>query len=490
MPSPVDIPFRSFIDIDRNAATPIFLQIVNQLIKAIQHNRIPPNAKLPGTRQLSQLLNVHRNTVVSSYDELAAQGWLIIRPNQGAFVISSIPTSRAKVHAQSHYPKETGFSFKRSILLDNPYDFGDYTYVFNDGTPDIRLTQINDLSRVYSAAMKRKMNRKKMGYYNHEGSEYFKEQLAHYIHLSRGLNITPSNLLITRSSEMSLFIISEILLRAGDIVAIGSPGYFSANMIFQKNRALLYVIPVDQEGIDTDALRRLCEKQKVRMVYITPQHHYPTTVSLSAPRRMALLQLADRYGFAIVEEDHDYDFHYDKQPLLPLATADTGGMVVYVGSFGKSLAPGFRTGFIVAPDNLMQEMRKHLGIIDRQGDVLMEHALGEMIEEGVIHRHLKRSLKIYKERRNKIINLLDGKCSSWLSAEKPSGGLAVWATFHSPINLAKLAQHSAENQLFIPRNILYQQKGLTAMRIGFGHMNEEELEQSLRLFCETIKQLG
>jgi GntR family transcriptional regulator/MocR family aminotransferase len=125
------------------------------------------------------------------------------------------------------------------------------------------------------------------------------------------------------------------------------------------------------------------------MLYLTPHHHYPTTVALSAQSRLELLELANEYGFVILEDDYDYEFHYDKSPILPLASADTNGMVIYIGSFGKSLAPGFRTGFIVAPENLMAEMRKYLGIIDRQGDILMERALGEMIEEGEINRYLK-----------------------------------------------------------------------------------------------------
>src|SRR5690606_1956299 len=153
---------------------------------------------------------------------------------------------------------------------------------------------------------------------------------------------------------------------------VGELSYFSANMIFQKSGARIKTIPVDEEGIDTEVLQTLCAQQQIRMVYVTPHHHYPTTVSLSVQRRMELLRLANQYGFVIVEDDYDYDFCYHKQPLLPLAGADTTGMVIYVGSFGKSLAPGFRTGFIVAPHNLMREMRKYLGIIDRQGDIVME----------------------------------------------------------------------------------------------------------------------
>ena len=489
MPSPVEIPFRSFVQIDRKSASPIFLQIANACIRAIQRNILLPDTKLPGSRALGELLEVHRNTIVSAYEELAAQGWISIKPNQGSFVSAELPVLKAASAVELSYPKSTGFKFKTSSLLDNPYEQTACHYVFNDGTPDIRLTQIEDLSRIYSSNMKRKSNRRKMGYYNQDGSEYFKQQLATYLRFSRGLHISSANLLITRSTEMSLFIISEILLKPGDLVVVAKLSYFSANMIFQKNGASIRTVPVDQDGIDVNALRKICETQEIRMVYISPQHHYPTTVSLSATRRMLLLQLAQEFKFIIVEDDQDYDFHYDKQPLLPLVTNDTSGMVIYVGSFGKSLAPGFRTGFIVAPENLMLEMRKHLGIIDRQGDVLMEQALGEMIEEGAIHRHLKKSLKVYRERRDQMSAIIQDTFEGWLSIQKPSGGLACWAQFSQPVNLIQLSNRCGKHQLFLPRNILYQDPQTTAMRIGFGHLNVEEMEESMQILKSMLQQV-
>ncbi|GHE23183.1 aminotransferase-like domain-containing protein [Sphingobacterium griseoflavum] len=489
MPSPVDVPYRSFIKIDRTSNIPIYLQIANEFIKAIQRNILLVNSKLPGTRVLGQLLCTHRNTVVAAYDELAAQGWVVIQPNRGAFVSASLPTTGRNTVDRHSYPTHTGFYFQQSSLLDNPYEHGNYQYILNDGTPDIRLTQIDDLSRIYSSTIKRRGNRRKMDYYNQEGSEYFKEQLLVYLHLSRGLYVSGTNVLITRSTEMSLFIISEILLKPNDTVVVGALSYFSANMIFQKNAARIRTIPIDSEGIDTDALALLCEQIPIRMVYVSPQHHYPTTATLSEKRRIALLALAEKHGFAIVEDDQDYDFHYNKQPMLPIATADRKGMVIYVSSFGKSLVPGFRTGFIVAPENLMFEMRKHLGIIDRQGDVLMEQALGEMIEEGVIHRHLKKSLKIYKERRDHMGGILQAEFSSHLYTKAPTGGLAFWLQFKRPTNLLRLSKSCAQKGLFLPKTMLYQNKDVTGIRLGFGNLDSKELSQSLALLKSCLDNL-
>lgn len=486
MTRPVDIPFKRLIQIDKTAPTAIYLQIASELALAIQNGLLPVSTKLPGSRALSRLLEVHRNTILAVYEELHTQGWVKLVPNKGTFVMNPQPDKIRTRAGIRHYPSRTGFDFEKLSLLDNPFEYTRCNHVFTDGTPDVRLTQIDDHSRFYSASMKRRSNRKKMNYFNQEGSEYFKKQLATYLNLSRGLRISTDNLLITRSMEMSLFILAEILLRPGDMVVVGTPGYFSANMSFQKSGAQIKTIPVDKDGIETSALRQLCKQHPVRMVYITPHHHYPTTVSLHALRRKELLQLAAEFRFVIVEDDYDYDFHYDFPDMLPMAASDTEGMIIYLGSFGKSLAPGFRTGFAVAPENLMREMRKFLGIVDRQGDILMEQALGEMIEEGVIYRHLKKSLKIYGERRALMAELLRRDLGDWLQFAPPSGGLAFWTTWKRPINLMKLSVVTAQNDLFIPKTLLYQNRELCAMRIGFGHLDQKELQQCMAILKDAL----
>ena len=495
MGSPVLIPYQSFVHINRESATAVYMQIANQLINAIQRGYLIAGTQLPGTRVLSEILEVHRKTIVAVYDELDAQGWVETRPNKGTFVQGKTDSrpNRFKPYSQNtlvSYPENTGYSFEKSSLLDNPFEHSKCEYVFNDGTPDIRLTQVDHLSRLYSSSMKRKSNRRKLGYYNQDGSEYFKENLSNFLNLSRGLHISKNNVLITRSTEMSVYIISEILLKADDIVLVASLSYFSVNMIFQKSGARILQVPIDDEGIQVDAVREWCRKHRVRMLYLTPHHHYPTTVTLSAQRRIELLDLANEFGFVILEDDYDYDFHYDKSAVLPLASGDTNGMVIYVGSFGKSLAPGFRTGFIVAPENLMDEMRKYLGIIDRQGDVLMEQVLGEMIEEGEIHRHLKKSIKVYHQRRDAFTELLDKNFEGYLKFKKPSGGLAVWAEWQLPVNLLQLSNSCAKDNLFIPKTLLYQNRQLSAMRLGFGHLEEAEMQHSITILSHHVKKLS
>ncbi len=491
MSSPVKIPFLSFIQLDRNAKTPIFLQLAQQLINAIQRGYLMPGSKMPGSRTLSELLQLHRKTVIAAYDDLHHQGWIAIHPNKGAYVMDNKIKSERPYDALvslANYPTQTGYTFKQSSILDDPFEQTTCNYQFNDGVPDIRLTQVRYLSGLYSASMKRKNIHKKMSGSSSYDSMYLKEQLSNYLNSSRGLHISKNNLLITRSTEMSLYIIAQLLITPDDVVLVGELGLFTANMIFHKAGANIQTLRVDENGIDVDQLAEKLKTTKVRSVYITPHHHYPTTVTLSAQRRVQLLQLAQEYGFIIIEDDYDYDFQYEKSTVMPLASADLSGMVIYVGSFGKSLAPSFSTGFVVAPQNLINEMQKYMGILDRQGDVVMEQVLGEMIAEGDIHRHLKKSLKVYQERRNNCCALLAKHFGQQLSFEIPTGGLAIWAEWKTPISLLKLAKDCQAKDLFIPKNILYQNKNLIAMRIGFGHLTTEEMERSLGIVGRSLVQ--
>ncbi|MEC4113874.1 aminotransferase-like domain-containing protein [Myroides pelagicus] len=494
MKSSTEIPLLNFIKINKYSTTPIYLQIANQLSNAIQRNYIPKGTKLLGTRKLSELLHINRNTVVAAYQELEAQGWIITEANRGSYTCDKIKNKPEKLKATDNtlieaYPNQSGFSFNRSNILDTPYEKVNTTYFFTDGTPDNRIIQLSQLSSFYSASMKRKNNKKRLNSNSYESNTFFLENMVNYLNISRGLQISTSNILITNSSEMSIYIASEVLLNAGDKVIVADLSYFSSNMTFQNKQANVLTVPVDQQGIDVDAIEKLCEKHTVRLLYITPHHHYPTTSTLSAQRRVKLLNLSNQYGFIILEDDYDYEFHYESTPLLPLASSDKKGMVVYTGTLGLSLIPGFKLGFIIAPKNVIQEMRKHLNVINPKGDILLQQVLGELIDEGEINRYLKKSLKVYTERRNQFCDLLERYFGEAVSFQVPSGGLAVWTLWKKGINLLNLKKKALDKNLFIPKTILYQNKDITAMRLGFGHLDKEEMEVTISLLHQSMLEL-
>lgn len=490
MDSPVLVPYASFIEVDRTAATPVYLQVAHQMINAIQRGYLPDGHKMPGSRRMAGLLGLHRNTVVASYAELEAQGWISVQPSSGTYVRrGEVAKPRklgvGKAELLASYPARPGFAYRRWAQLDDPFGHSTARLAFDDGLPDPRMSHVEHLSRLLHTNMKRRRNQPQLNPRNRRNQGYYPENLANFLNLTRGLHISPSNMLVTRSQELSVYIVAETLLSPGDQVIVGDLSYFATNMILQKAGARITTVPVDQDGIDVEAVRAFCERQPLRMLYVTPHHHYPTTVTLQAARRLALLELSAQYGFIILEDDYDYDFHYEGSPLLPMASADTRGMVVYVGTFGKSLASGFRSGFIVAPAPLVNEMAKLLGIMDRYGDVLTELALGELIADGEIHRYLKKATQQYRLRRDHLAGLLAASLGDRLQFAVPAGGLAIWTAWPPDTNLLQLAQACAKHDLFLPRYLLYQSKTHSGMRLGFGSLSLDELTEAVGILSKT-----
>lgn len=195
--------------------------------------------------------------------------------------------------------------------------------------------------------------------------------MTEYLRETRGLPIQIDNVLITRGSTMGIHLAARGILQPGDVLVVGEISYGSGNLIFKNAAAKLVTVPVDEQGLDVEAIAGICETMPVRMVYVTPHHHYPTTAT-TFPAEAWPLQLAKQYGFCILEDDYDYDFHYDCNPILPLAGADADGHVVYVGSLCKAISPALRVGYVVAPAEVIEELARLRRIIDRQGDNLLE----------------------------------------------------------------------------------------------------------------------
>jgi len=311
----------------------------------------------------------------------------------------------------------------------------------------------------------------------------------HINNATRGFHINPNNLISTRSTEMSLYIVSQLLIKQNDVVLVGNLSNYAANMIFQQAGASIKTIPVDKDGLNIDYIRKHFIKKSIRCVYICAHRDYPTTVTLSAERRLALLQLAKEYGFAIIEDDYDYDFQFEGSTMLPMASADANGMIIYLGKLGQSLFPSFQTGFVIAPENLISEAKNYLQLLDEQGDLIQQQMLSELINEGEIYRLMKKNIVVYKQRRDYLCQLLTAHFSEIAKWNIPSGGLAIWIQFSQQISLVKLAEEAEKNDLFLPKTILYQDKNTCAIRFGFGHLEIPEIEIVIQKLKSAFKKL-
>jgi GntR family transcriptional regulator/MocR family aminotransferase len=499
--SPVNTVLKQLIDFDKAMVQPVYIQVSQQIANAIQRKYLTKGTKLPGTRVFGQLIKVHRNTAVAIYEELASQGWVEIIPNKGTFIIEpSLKTAKIKAPSQKineayTYAKTTGFPFQKSFHLASTEQLTNAKYSINDGKPDVRLHPVHQFTRWYSAAMKRKTLIKKWNEPKEHSYSLFQTQLCNYLNATRGFHISPNNLLSTRSSEMSLYIVSQLLIKQDDVVLVGNLSNYASNMIFQQAGANIKTIPVDAEGLNIEYIKKHFTKSSIRCVYVCAQRDYPTAVTLSAERRLALLQLAKEFGFAIIEDDYDYDFQFEGSAMLPMASAGANGMVIYLGKLGQSLFPSFQTGFVVAPENLISEATNYLQLLDKQGDLIQEQMLSELIIEGEIYRLMKKNVVLYKQRRDYLCQLLTAYFADLAHWQIPAGGLAIWLQFEPHISLAQLAEATEKNDLFLPKTILYQNKNTCAIRFGFGHLDTEEMALVIKklknaydkIFVPTIK---
>nr|MDH4460495.1 PLP-dependent aminotransferase family protein [Flectobacillus sp.] len=403
----MSIPFKTLLEINKESSLPIYVQIANGISRHIQAGTLKTGTKLLGTRQMATLLEVHRKTVVAAYDELYAEGWIEVFPKKGTFITQKLPTVQPIAFSEGiNSAKE---SMPKLLIPDNTIikipPVITQRLAFNDGLPDVRLAPREELARLYAHYIK--FGDSSVFQYTHtKGQPRFREVFANFLNETRGMAISSEHILTTRGSQMAFFLVTSALFQPNDTLLVGELNYPAANMTFQSLGLKLDTVPIDEDGIMVDAIEEICERKTVKAIYITSHHYHPTTVTLKPERRIKLLSLAEKYGFYIIEDDYDYDYHYANRPVLPLASADRHGLVIYLGSFTKRIAPTFRVGYIVASPTIVDELAKYRRIMDRQGDTILELALADMLEDGTLKRYTTKALKTYRERRDVTCELL------------------------------------------------------------------------------------
>jgi GntR family transcriptional regulator/MocR family aminotransferase len=486
------LPWKTIINIQEDCDTPVYLQIANSVIREMKKGRIGPGIKLPGTRAMAEILDVHRKTMVRAYEELDAQGWIEMRPSQGTFTSKSLPeiAPRRLVREEKRntYPQQTGYPVKPVSHVHKPAAASRHINGFHDG-PDVRLIPFEELGRAYKSVLTRPANLKYLSYVDAAGVQLFRKTLSDYLNGSRGVQTTYENIMITRGCQMALYLIARLLFNKGDIVVVGETNYYYADHAFINAGANLQRVPVDDHGIDVDAIEKLCRKKKIKAMYVTSHHHFPTTVTLTASRRIKLLQLAEQYGFIIIEDDYDYDFHYHSSPILPLVSADTKGMVIYIGTLSKNISPAIRTGYIMAPKNLIDELCRLRQIVDTQGDPVLELMLVELFRDGVIKRHMKKVLHQYRDRRDFMCSMLQERLGDVIEFKKPDGGLAIWAKFDKSIHLPTLSAELRKKEVILSPGIIHDTGpvSLNSTRMGFAWMTQNEAAHAIEVLEKTIR---
>jgi GntR family transcriptional regulator/MocR family aminotransferase len=486
------LPYKSLIQVERHSSLSLYMQVCNAFVSLIANGTLGSTDRLPGTRVLAELIGINRHTVKLAYEELISQGWVESIERRGVFVSARLPVLSKSELFQAGSEKGTKEAFVWTNRFENAIPSEDIQHIgrcIDEGFPDVRLAPVDQLMREYRSISRKFYGKGFLKYGSSRGSAHLRESITNYLSGTRGIMVTPDNIMITKGSQMGIYLAAQLLLSPGDNIAVGLSNFLTADEVFRYAGANLIRIPVDENGMDMAFLETVLSHKTIKAVYIIPHHHCPTTVTTSVERRLQLLELAREHRFAIIEDDYDFDFHYENKPYLPLASIDQNQNVVYVGSITKTFAPAMRIGFMVGSTTFIQAASALRQLVDRQGDTLMEEAFAVMFDDGEMDRHFRKSMKIYKQRRNLFCEILHTEFSDKIEFLIPEGGLAVWANFDPRIDLLKMSENALKSGLYISngnfsKNESFQTNGV---RMGFASLRESEMVEALDILKKVIR---
>ena len=471
--------------LDPASGTPLFLQLVHAIAVEIRDGRLQPGARLPGSRSLARVLGVNRNTVLAAYGELGAEGWVVTRPAGGTFVRE--PPPRRPEDGTPEAPRRAGFSLPPVQPQEELETYPPGTLVLSRAAPDPRLLPLAELARAYRRALLRH-GQSLLFYGDSRGHVRLRTALAAMVSQMRGVPATPDTILVTRGSQMAIDLCARTLLRPGDVVAVeelGAPIVWSA---LAATGARLVPLPLDGDGLRVEALAALAASERVRAVYTTPHHQFPTTAVMPPERRRALLEIAARHRIAVFEDDYDHEFHYDARPILPLASDDPAGVVIYISTLSKILAPGLRLGFVTAAPDVIERLVTVRSAMDIQGDQTLECAVAELFEEGDVQRHVHRVRQVYAARRDALVGALGRELGGAVECALPAGGMAVWARA-AGVDVAAWALRARRLGVAFRSAALYSAGGGVddRMRLAFTFLDEDELREAVRRMASALR---
>lgn len=467
-----------------NTQSKRYLQIADAIRDAIKNGQVMPAEKLPSARVLAEQLSVNRHTVMAAYNELIAQGWVETKQRQAYTVATLLPIYSSLAHEKKKTLKSPKHSWR--VIKPSKESFNrpahDYLYNFAGGNPDIELFPFNEFRGFANEALNRP-SIKELNYGESNGYIPFIEEVSTY--LRRVRSITGKAIVVVNGTQEALYIISQVLLKAGDKVAVENLGYRPAWSALQNAGADLIGIKQTDEGIDVDDLHLLIKQHKIRLLYLTPLHQYPTTTTLSGAKRRLIYRLAQQYNIPIIEDDYDHEFHYHSQPLPPMAANDPSGLVIYLSSFSKIMFPSIRLGIVAVDKSLATHIVSYRTLINHKANVLLQDAVARWMKDGGFERHLRKTTRRYQKRRKCMIDILNNFIAEGVNIKftTPKGGMALW------IDVGKRAQEIAElakkQGIFIlAENAFHLHEKNNEnkfIRLGFAGQSEAKIQQGLKL---------
>jgi len=470
-------------------------QIREMLVGAILDGQLPAGVPLPSSREMAEQLGVARNTVVLAYQQLADEGYLVSRERSGHFVNAEILTGRLRSAPEQPQAEPTAgpdwaqrFRFQptqqRSIV--KPADWQKYPYPFLYGQFDAQMFPTADWRECCIKALSVLDIRDWAPDLITRDDEALVQQIRTRVLPRRGVWAGNDEVVITVGAQHALYLVADLLLHAGTRVGIEDPGYPDARNIFSSRGAQLRPLKVDEHGLVVDE-----QLHGLDFVYATPSHQCPTTVTMPIERREALLRLAEREDFIVIEDDYESENRFDGEPTPALKSLDRGHRVIYVGSLSKTLAPGLRIGYVVGPAELIAELRMLRRLMLRHPVTYIQRAFALFLSLGHHDALLRRLAASQRERAALLLEAL-ARDLPQCEVTPLTGGASCWVRLPAGLTAAGLAQSAREHGVLIePGDVFFMDDPAPApyVRLGFSATPTAAIEPGVRELAKVVRAL-
>lgn len=470
-------------------------QVRTMLINAITEGYIPGDSRVPSCRDLARQLSVSRNTVMLSYEKLVDDGFLYARERSGYFVNPEFQPSSMRRQAVVSEPSPSDVNWSQHLRIFpsarqnivKPADWRNYPYPFIYGQLDDALFPFNAWRECVREANSRQAIRN-WAIDSVDGDDpLLIEQLRTRILPGRGVQAAADEVLITLGTQNSLYILSQLLMSSDIVVGIEEPGYVDARNIFESSGARIVPIPLDAEGMVVDERIEACD-----VVYVTPSHQSPTTVTMTFERRKALLCKAHDFDVVVIEDDYDSEANFLSDPIPALKSLDHDGRVLYVSSLSKALAPGLRLGYMIAPGALVEEARALRRMILRHPPSNNQRTVGLFIARGYHDTLTHRLAREYRERWHAMSEALNRNLPCF-QCVPTYGGTSFWVHLPNGIASQALAQRAAEYGVLVEVGDIHFKivaPGQGYIRLAFSAIDVDSIEPGLKCLHQAWTSLG
>ena len=478
------------ITVDKKLSRPLHWQVYTSFRDAIVDGRLRPGQRVPSTRLLASEIGVSRFPVLNAYAQLLAEGYLQARIGSGTVISSSLPEqiSPAAPTIARKPPASIGprVVARRCSLFPpkerSPWMLHNGPFRVGEVALDRFPTQIWS---ALVAARARDWNAESAHYGDLFGHEALRNAIADYLRTARSVRCEARQILIVNGSQQALEITARVLLNPGDRVWMEDPNYRLAREVFTVNGCIPVPVPVDAEGLNVASGIRSC--RKARAAFVTPSHQFPLGVTMSASRRLQLVEWANKTGAWIIEDDYDSEYRYESMPIASLQGLDPNLRVIYIGTFSKVLFPALRLGYLVVPPDLVDRFFSMRRVMDLGPPTLTQTVLADFIEQGHFARHIRRMRMHYAELRHTLANCLRKTFADALKIVGDEAGMHLTVMLAEKYDDEEAAQRAAQYGLSLwPLSRFYQRPPHPGFILGFGGTTTAEIPGAVRKLSHLL----